>query len=73
MTVAWYIGLVIILALTVLMTIYHKQIVEWLRPAASWMHSFSVGWLIPIVVLFIISFPPVRILVTQAYSMLIVP
>ncbi|KAG9076459.1 Tlg2-vesicle protein, partial [Ceratobasidium sp. UAMH 11750] len=56
--IPWYIGLIIICALTALMTIYHKQIVEWLRPAANWMHSFSVGWLIPIVILFIISFPP---------------
>ncbi|CAE6474183.1 cytoplasm protein [Rhizoctonia solani AG-1 IA] len=56
--IPWYIGLVIITALTVLMTLYHKEIVHWLRPAADWMHEFSVGWLIPIVVLFIISFPP---------------
>ncbi|KAF8596806.1 hypothetical protein BDV93DRAFT_479904 [Ceratobasidium sp. AG-I] len=40
------------------MTIYHTEIVHWLRPAADWMHDLSVGWLIPIVVLFIISFPP---------------
>ncbi|CAE6452330.1 unnamed protein product [Rhizoctonia solani] len=56
--IPWYIGLAIILALTVLMTLYHKELVHWLRPAADWMHEFSVGWLIPIVVLFIISFPP---------------
>ncbi|KAG9119989.1 Tlg2-vesicle protein [Ceratobasidium sp. 392] len=56
--IPWYIGFVVICVLTALMTLYHKQIVEWLRPAANWMHSFSVGWLIPIVVLFVISFPP---------------
>ncbi|CCO34118.1 Golgi apparatus membrane protein TVP38 [Rhizoctonia solani AG-1 IB] len=56
--IPWYIGLAIISALTVLMTLYHKELVHWLRPAADWMHEFSVGWLVPIVVLFIISFPP---------------
>ncbi|CCO34110.1 Golgi apparatus membrane protein TVP38 [Rhizoctonia solani AG-1 IB] len=34
------------------------ELVHWLRPAADRMHEFSVGWLIPIVVLFIILFPP---------------
>ncbi|KAB5592156.1 Golgi apparatus membrane protein TVP38 [Ceratobasidium theobromae] len=56
--IPWYIGLVVVVALTVLMTLYHKEIVHWLKPAANWMHQFQVGWLIPIVVLFIISFPP---------------
>ncbi|CAE7169870.1 unnamed protein product [Rhizoctonia solani] len=56
--IPWYIVLVVICALTALMTLYHKEIVHWLRPAANWMHQFPVGWLIPIVVLFVISFPP---------------
>ncbi|CAE6532333.1 unnamed protein product [Rhizoctonia solani] len=56
--IPWYIILAVISTLTVLMTLYHKEIVHWLRPAADWMHDFSVGWLIPIIVLFIISFPP---------------
>ncbi len=56
------------------MTLYHKQIVEWLTPVTRWMHeyvisgrlvdranqvdSLSFGYLIPIGVLFVISFPP---------------
>ncbi|CAE6447452.1 hypothetical protein ACGC1H_002414 [Rhizoctonia solani] len=56
--IPWYIILAVISTLTILMTLYHKEIVHWLRPAANWMHEFSVGWLIPIIVLFVISFPP---------------
>ncbi|EUC62843.1 membrane protein TVP38 [Rhizoctonia solani AG-3 Rhs1AP] len=56
--IPWYILLAVISTLTILMTLYHKEIVHWLRPAANWMHDFSVGWLIPIIVLFVISFPP---------------
>ncbi|CAE6383320.1 unnamed protein product [Rhizoctonia solani] len=57
--IPWYILLAVISTLTILMTLYHKEIVHWLRPAANWMHDFSVGWLIPIIVLFVISFPPI--------------
>lgn len=35
----YYVAVVIILILTALMTLYHKQIVHWLRPAADWMHE----------------------------------
>ncbi|TFY77770.1 hypothetical protein EWM64_g6242, partial [Hericium alpestre] len=54
----YYVALVIILVLTALMTIYHTQIVHWLTPATNWMKNLTVGWLIPIAILFVISFPP---------------
>ncbi|KAF9039593.1 hypothetical protein BDZ89DRAFT_1156808 [Hymenopellis radicata] len=54
----YYVALVIICTLTALMTLYHKQIVEWLTPVTRWMHDLSYGWIIPIGVLFVISFPP---------------
>ena len=54
----WIIILVIILVFTALITIYHKQIETWLRPAANWMQSLKFGWLIPVAILFVISFPP---------------
>jgi uncharacterized membrane protein YdjX (TVP38/TMEM64 family) len=41
-----------------LITVYHKQIEDWLRPAANWLHALKFGFLIPIAILFIISFPP---------------
>lgn len=76
----YYVALVAILVLVALMTIYHKQIVDWLTPVTRWLHewawiccsvicilttkhssSLPVGWIVPIAVLFIISFPPVRL------------
>jgi len=48
----------IILILTVLIAIYDKQIVAWLTPATTWMKNLKFGWLIPIAILFVISFPP---------------
>lgn len=49
----------VILIITILISVFHTQIVHALTPATNWMHNLSVGWLIPIAVLFIISFPPV--------------
>ncbi|KDQ15982.1 hypothetical protein BOTBODRAFT_31431 [Botryobasidium botryosum FD-172 SS1] len=56
--IPYYLALVATLVVVALMTIYHSQIVDWLKPAAHWMKELSFGWLIPIAVLFIISFPP---------------
>ncbi|KIK64267.1 hypothetical protein GYMLUDRAFT_40552 [Collybiopsis luxurians FD-317 M1] len=55
----WYyvIG-VIIVVLSTLMTIFHDQIVNWLHPVTSRIHDLKLGWLIPIGILFVISFPP---------------
>ncbi|KAK0187210.1 hypothetical protein F5146DRAFT_1063939 [Armillaria mellea] len=54
----YYVALVIILTLTALMTLYHKQIVDWLTPVSKWLHDIKFGWLVPIGILFVISFPP---------------
>ncbi|KAK0200346.1 hypothetical protein DFS33DRAFT_1360713 [Desarmillaria ectypa] len=54
----YYVALVIILVLTALMTLYHKQIVDWLTPVTRWLHDLKFGWLVPIGILFVISFPP---------------
>ncbi|EIN03921.1 hypothetical protein PUNSTDRAFT_128506 [Punctularia strigosozonata HHB-11173 SS5] len=55
----WYYILgAILVVLTALMTIYHKQIVHWLTPAGEWMRDLKFGFLIPIAILFVISFPP---------------
>ncbi|KAG8834932.1 Tlg2-vesicle protein [Serendipita sp. 400] len=56
--IPWYLALVVCLVLVALMTLYHKEIVKWLTPAAQWMKKFKYGWIVPIVVLFVISFPP---------------
>ncbi|ORY31839.1 snare associated Golgi protein-domain-containing protein [Naematelia encephala] len=54
----YYLALVLIAVLVTLMTIYHDQIVTWLKPAADWMKDLPGGFMIPIVILFVISFPP---------------
>ncbi|KAJ3557928.1 hypothetical protein NP233_g11619 [Leucocoprinus birnbaumii] len=54
----YYVILVVILVLTALMTIFHKQIVDWLTPVTKWLHGLSFGWIVPIAILFVISFPP---------------
>jgi uncharacterized membrane protein YdjX (TVP38/TMEM64 family) len=45
-------------AFTITITIYHKQIEDWLRPAANMLQRHKYGFLIPIAILFVISFPP---------------
>ncbi|KAJ8519202.1 hypothetical protein ONZ45_g3857 [Pleurotus djamor] len=56
---AWYYVIIIILVtITALVSIFHKEIVQWLRPAATWLHKLPFGWLAPIGILFVISFPP---------------
>ncbi|KAG8960362.1 Tlg2-vesicle protein [Tulasnella sp. 419] len=56
--IKWYIALVIFGVIIGLITLYHKQLVEWLRPAAEWMKDFPAGWVIPIAIMFVLSFPP---------------
>ncbi|KAI8995701.1 snare associated Golgi protein-domain-containing protein [Trametes punicea] len=54
----YYVAFIVCLVAVILFTVYHQQIVDWLKPAADWMHDLPFGWTIPIAVLFVISFPP---------------
>lgn len=54
----YYIILVFICVLVALMTIYHRQIIDWLTPVSKKINSVSWGWVIPVAILFVISFPP---------------
>ncbi|KAI0691842.1 hypothetical protein C8T65DRAFT_587088, partial [Cerioporus squamosus] len=54
----YYVAFIVCLVGVILFTVYHSQIVNWLKPAATWMHDLPYGWTIPIAVLFVISFPP---------------
>ncbi|KAG6334575.1 hypothetical protein ID866_4512 [Astraeus odoratus] len=49
---------ILVIVISLLFLIYDKQIVHALQPAANWMHSLKFGWLIPIAIFFVISFPP---------------
>ncbi|KAJ7106654.1 hypothetical protein C8R44DRAFT_681070 [Mycena epipterygia] len=53
-----YLILAIIIVVIALIEAYHQQIVAALRPVTNWLHSITAGWLIPIVVLIALSFPP---------------
>lgn len=54
----YYIIGVILTVVTILFTVYHKQIVHALQPTANKIHDLPAGWLIPIAIFFVISFPP---------------
>ncbi|KAJ8591977.1 hypothetical protein M405DRAFT_788130 [Rhizopogon salebrosus TDB-379] len=53
-----YICILILAVLGGLFIFYHDQIVLAIQPAANWMHGIKFGWLIPIAIFFVISFPP---------------
>ncbi|KAI0761576.1 snare associated Golgi protein-domain-containing protein [Trametes elegans] len=47
-----------IIALVVLFIVYQQKIVNWLKPVTNWMKRTPGGWLIPIALLVVMSFPP---------------
>ncbi|KAI0327058.1 hypothetical protein GY45DRAFT_1226211, partial [Cubamyces sp. BRFM 1775] len=51
--VAFVVGILLILFLA-----YQRRIVNWMRPFVRWMHDTPGGWVIPIAIMFVISFPP---------------
>ncbi|KAL2171354.1 hypothetical protein VTG60DRAFT_2996 [Thermothelomyces hinnuleus] len=53
----WIVAL-IALVLTIIITIKHDQVVATLRPWSEKVRDLPAGWLIPIAILVIISFPP---------------
>ncbi|KAJ7074641.1 hypothetical protein C8F01DRAFT_1242867 [Mycena amicta] len=54
----YYILGAVVLVLTTLISVYHHQIVKWLTPVTQFLHGYKYGWIVPIAVLFVISFPP---------------
>ncbi|KAK3989065.1 snare associated Golgi protein-domain-containing protein [Cladorrhinum sp. PSN332] len=55
--VMWFV-LAILVVLTVIVTIKHDAVVQHLRPFAQNVRNLNAGWLIPIAILIVISFPP---------------
>ncbi|KAJ7186821.1 hypothetical protein C8R46DRAFT_1058148, partial [Mycena filopes] len=56
--IKYYIIIFVIAVCTSLITIFHTQIVDALTPATNWLHGLKYGYLVPIGILFVISFPP---------------
>ncbi|KAH7125541.1 snare associated Golgi protein-domain-containing protein [Dendryphion nanum] len=54
----WHILFIAIGIATALLTIYHDEVVEKLRPFAEKVRDIPAGWLIPVVILVVLSFPP---------------
>ncbi|KAK0473596.1 hypothetical protein IW261DRAFT_1569658 [Armillaria novae-zelandiae] len=54
----YYVVLSVILTLTTLMLVFHNQIINWLTPFTRWLHDLKFGWLVPIGIIFVLSFPP---------------
>ncbi|KAF7972963.1 hypothetical protein HWV62_16544 [Athelia sp. TMB] len=46
------------LVLVILFSVFQNQIIKALQPAANWAHRTKGGFLIPLALLFILSFPP---------------
>ncbi|KAJ7641553.1 hypothetical protein FB45DRAFT_359336 [Roridomyces roridus] len=53
-----YIVLALVIVVTALIESYSEKILNGLKPATSWMHRTPGAWLIPIVILIAMSFPP---------------
>ncbi|KAM5544056.1 hypothetical protein V8D89_002242 [Ganoderma adspersum] len=55
----WTVAMAVVLVvLLVLFLAFKRRIEDWLRPFADWMHDTPAGWLIPIALMFVLSFPP---------------
>ncbi|EIW76077.1 hypothetical protein CONPUDRAFT_131613 [Coniophora puteana RWD-64-598 SS2] len=50
--------LIFILSLVILMGVFQSQIITVLVGPALWIHALPAGWLIPIAVMIVLSFPP---------------
>ncbi|KAJ7641444.1 hypothetical protein FB45DRAFT_1022192 [Roridomyces roridus] len=53
-----YIILAVVIVVIALIESYHEKILNGLKPATSWLHRTPGAWVIPIVILIAMSFPP---------------
>ncbi|KAK7452634.1 hypothetical protein VKT23_012033 [Stygiomarasmius scandens] len=53
-----YAIIVVLVAISILFIVFKDKIIHGLEPAAHWLHDTPGGWVIPIVILIILSFPP---------------
>ncbi|KAL0581614.1 hypothetical protein V5O48_000430 [Marasmius crinis-equi] len=55
----WYwVAFAVVLTIFILISVFNDQIVDWLTPASRWLQETSWGWIIPIVLIAILSIPP---------------
>ncbi|KDN44109.1 hypothetical protein K437DRAFT_247945, partial [Tilletiaria anomala UBC 951] len=56
--VPWYVLLVLLAASAIFTAVYHKSLVKLLEPTSHHLKRSWWGWILPVVILFIVSFPP---------------
>lgn len=54
----YYLLFIAVIAAVVVFVILHRRIIDWLTPVSIKINSVVWGWIIPVAILFIISFPP---------------
>ncbi|KAJ7578304.1 hypothetical protein C8J56DRAFT_869233 [Mycena floridula] len=54
----YYVIGALVIASSILITVFHQQIVDALKPFTNWMKNTTGAWLVPIGILFVLSFPP---------------
>ncbi|EMD33347.1 hypothetical protein CERSUDRAFT_117966 [Gelatoporia subvermispora B] len=50
--------IIVSVGFALMFTVFRTQIANWLQPAANSIHKLPAGWLIPIAIMIILSFPP---------------
>ncbi|KAF8339675.1 uncharacterized protein EI90DRAFT_2907774 [Cantharellus anzutake] len=56
--IPWIIAGAVFFTIIILMSVFHRQIVDWLTPFSRDLKKLPAGWVIPIIILFVLSFPP---------------
>ncbi|KAK7028303.1 hypothetical protein R3P38DRAFT_2935277 [Favolaschia claudopus] len=56
--IRFYAILAVLLTAVILFSVFHTQIINGLKPVTDWLHDHSWGPVIPILILIILSFPP---------------
>ncbi|WVF68958.1 hypothetical protein IAT40_003732 [Kwoniella sp. CBS 6097] len=54
----WYILFVLIVVVVALMAFFHHSIINWLSPFVKKLREIKAGFVIPVAILFVLSFPP---------------
>lgn len=64
----WYALAAIIIAISILLSVNHEDIVTFCEPLTRKIRHWPAGWLIPVVLLVVVSFPPLMGHESQSFS-----
>ncbi|KAH9846285.1 hypothetical protein C2E23DRAFT_598407 [Lenzites betulinus] len=57
-TLITYLVLVVIIAVVTVFLVFQNDIIRGLKPFSDWLHRTKGAWLVPIAIIFVLSFPP---------------